>query len=179
MDMRHGLLRTSCSRNPENTSNPLIFLRKMATFRCFALHKVINFHASMKFMTFCRLSHFIRHRRKIQQGTAVLSTTAPCIIFTTADDLQLLSRLNNYVYSFLRTCGKMPHPDHSSVEVSSSRFGIVRRILFRLLLQFQSLLCLRLLLRHGLLFLRNLFFQQKFFRLRSRFLNSLLIGQFL
>ena len=120
MDMRHGLLRTSCSRNPENTSNPLIFLRKMATFRCFALHKVINFHASMKFMTFCRLSHFIRHRRKIQQGTAVLSTTAPCIIFTTADDLQLLSRLNNYVYSFLRTCGKMPHPDHSSVEVSSS-----------------------------------------------------------
>ena len=57
MGMRHGLLRTSCSRNPENTSNPLIFLRKMATFRCFALHKVINFHASMKFMTFCRLSH--------------------------------------------------------------------------------------------------------------------------
>ena len=30
--MIHGLLRISCSCNPKNTSNPLIFLRKMATF---------------------------------------------------------------------------------------------------------------------------------------------------
>ena len=35
MGMRHGLLRTSCSRNPKNTSNPLIFCEKMAAFRCF------------------------------------------------------------------------------------------------------------------------------------------------
>ena len=56
MGMRHGLLRTSCSRNPENTSNPLIFLRKMAAFRCFARHKVMLACASAASMTFCRLS---------------------------------------------------------------------------------------------------------------------------
>ena len=56
MGMRHGLLRTSCSRNPKNTSNPLIFLRKMAAFRCFARHKVMLACASAASMTFCRLS---------------------------------------------------------------------------------------------------------------------------
>ena len=35
MGMRHGLLRTSCSRNPKNTSNPLIFCEKMTAFQCF------------------------------------------------------------------------------------------------------------------------------------------------
>ena len=33
--MIHGLIRISCSSNPKNTSNPLIFLRKMAAFWCF------------------------------------------------------------------------------------------------------------------------------------------------
>ena len=31
-----GFLRVSRSRNPENIRNPLIFLRKMAAFSCFA-----------------------------------------------------------------------------------------------------------------------------------------------
>ena len=60
MDMRHGSLRTSCSRNPENTSNPLTFSsKKWLLFSVLRSPKVIKFHASMKFMTFCRLSHFI------------------------------------------------------------------------------------------------------------------------
>ena len=59
------MLRISCSRNPENIRNPPIFLRKMGAFRCFTLHKGhINFHASMKFLTFCRLSHYIRVQLK-------------------------------------------------------------------------------------------------------------------
>ena len=57
MGMRHGLLRTSYSRNPKNTSNPLIFLRKMTAFRCFARHKAMLACASAARMTFCRLSH--------------------------------------------------------------------------------------------------------------------------
>ena len=59
MGMRHGLLRTSYSRNPKNTSNPLIFLRKMTAFRCFARHKAMLACASAARMTFCRLSHML------------------------------------------------------------------------------------------------------------------------
>jgi len=40
------------SQNPKNIRNPLIFLRKMATFSCLAGLKVMIFHASMKIMTF-------------------------------------------------------------------------------------------------------------------------------
>ena len=57
MGMSHGLLRALRSRNPKNTSNPPIFLRKMAPFRCFARHKVTLACASAARMTFCRLSH--------------------------------------------------------------------------------------------------------------------------
>ena len=78
MGMRHGLLRALRSslplrsalnerppdvrlapRNPKNTSNPPIFLRKMAPFRCFARQKVTLACASAARMTFCRLSHII------------------------------------------------------------------------------------------------------------------------
>ena len=48
----YGFLRVSHSRNPKNIRNPLIFLRKMATFSCFWGPKVMHFHASMKRMTF-------------------------------------------------------------------------------------------------------------------------------
>ena len=48
----YGFLRVSRSRNPENIRNPLIFLRKMAAFSCFAGPKVMLFHASMNSMTF-------------------------------------------------------------------------------------------------------------------------------
>jgi len=48
----HALLRISCSRKAKNTHNPLIFLRKMATYSCFAGHKVMKNHASMILMTF-------------------------------------------------------------------------------------------------------------------------------
>ena len=57
MGMRHGLHRASCSRNPKSTSTPLIFLRKMAAFRCFARHKVMLACASAARMPICHLSH--------------------------------------------------------------------------------------------------------------------------
>ena len=40
-------------QHPKNIRNPLIFLRKMATFSCFAGPKVMHFHVNMKCMTFC------------------------------------------------------------------------------------------------------------------------------
>ena len=72
MGMRHGLLRTACSRNPKNTSNPLIFLRKMATFRCFARHKVMLACASAARMTFCRLSHKMKGPVMIELIKAII-----------------------------------------------------------------------------------------------------------
>ena len=78
MGMRHGLLRALRSSLPlrsalnerppdvqrpailKTTSNPPIFLRKMAPFRCFARHKVTLACASAARMTFCRLSQNIK-----------------------------------------------------------------------------------------------------------------------
>jgi len=42
----------SAPQNPKNIRNPLIFLRKMASFSCFTGLKIMLFHASMKRMTF-------------------------------------------------------------------------------------------------------------------------------
>ena len=47
----------SAPRNPKNTSNPLIFLRKMAPFRCFAGQVDMLFHASMKSISIWPLCH--------------------------------------------------------------------------------------------------------------------------
>ena len=55
----YGFLRISCSRNPKNIRNPLIFLWKMATFSCFAGPKVMYFHVNMKNMTFWPWYHNI------------------------------------------------------------------------------------------------------------------------
>ena len=41
----------------KNIRNSLIFLRKMATFSCFAVLIVIKMYASIHFMTICPLAH--------------------------------------------------------------------------------------------------------------------------
>ena len=61
----YGFLRVSRSRNPENIRNPLIFLRKMAAFSCFAGPIDIKIHASMYFMSICPLAHNITERSLI------------------------------------------------------------------------------------------------------------------
>ena len=43
----------------KNIRNSLIFLRKMATFSCFAVPIVIKMYASIHFMTICPLAHII------------------------------------------------------------------------------------------------------------------------
>ena len=47
-----GFFRATALPKSENIRNPLIFLRKMATFSCLAGQGVMIFHASMKIMTF-------------------------------------------------------------------------------------------------------------------------------
>lgn len=55
----HGFLRTLCSRNPKTFEIRSFFCEKWLLSHVFAGPKVMYFHASMKYMTFCPLYQII------------------------------------------------------------------------------------------------------------------------